>query len=91
MLGVSAGIGLMMLALGLGINQAFDRVPVLYPMLNVFSIAYLLYMAWRIGTSDRLQRQSDAYRPMKFREAIAFQWINPKAWIMVFSTSTMIL
>jgi threonine/homoserine/homoserine lactone efflux protein len=89
-LGISAGMAILMLAVGLGLAQAFERMPWLYTALEAASIAYLLYLAWKIGTSSSVQMRDGRSRPMRFHEAIAFQWINPKAWMMVLTAATTI-
>ncbi|MFM0213735.1 LysE family translocator [Paraburkholderia sediminicola] len=88
--GISAGVVLLMLSVGIGLGEAFVHFPVLYTVLEVASVAYLLYLAWKIGTSGELKVKKGERRPMKFHEAIAFQWINPKAWMMVLTAATTI-
>jgi threonine/homoserine/homoserine lactone efflux protein len=51
---------------------------------------YLLYLAWKIGTSSSVQARDGERRPMRFYEAVAFQWVNPKAWMMVLTAATTI-
>lgn len=87
-LGISAGVALLMLTIGLGLGQAFQRLPILYTVLESASILYLLYLAWKIGTSGQVQLKKGPARPMRFHEAMAFQWINPKAWMMVLTAVT---
>jgi threonine/homoserine/homoserine lactone efflux protein len=89
-LGISAGVALLMLSVGFGLGEAFRRFEVLYTVLEVLSVAYLLYLAWKIGTSGEVQVKKGERRPMRFYEAIAFQWINPKAWMMVLTAGTTI-
>jgi threonine/homoserine/homoserine lactone efflux protein len=90
MLGISAGVALLSLAGGLGLAQAFERFPWLYTALETASVVYLLYLAWKIGTSSTVQMREGERRPMRFHEAFAFQWINPKAWMMVLTAATTI-
>ncbi|WP_321818511.1 MULTISPECIES: LysE family translocator [unclassified Paraburkholderia] len=90
MLGISAGVVVLMLCVGFGLGEAFRRIPVLYTVLEAASVAYLLWLAWKIGTSGGMKIKSGERRPMRFHEAIAFQWINPKAWMMVLTAVTTI-
>jgi threonine/homoserine/homoserine lactone efflux protein len=83
MLGITSGCMVMMIAIGLGLGHLFERVPALYAALEATSIAYLLYLAWKIAASGSLSLKSGEQRPMTFVQAAAFQWINPKAWMMV--------
>ena len=88
--GISAGVVLLMLCVGFGLGEAFQRFPALYSVLEIASVAYLLYLAWKIGTSGEVKLRNGERRPMKFHEAIAFQWVNPKAWMMVLTAVTTI-
>ncbi|MGF6607299.1 threonine/homoserine/homoserine lactone efflux protein [Paraburkholderia sp. WSM4175] len=88
--GISVGVVLLMLSVGIGLGEAFVHFPVLYTVLEVVSVAYLLYLAWKIGTSGELKLRNGERRPMRFHEAIAFQWVNPKAWMMVLTAATTI-
>lgn len=90
LLGISAGVVLLMLSVGFGLGEAFNRFPVLYSVLEAASVAYLLYLAWKIGTSGEIKLRKGESRPMKFHEALAFQWVNPKAWMMVLTAATTI-
>jgi threonine/homoserine/homoserine lactone efflux protein len=83
MLGITCGCVIMMMAIGLGLAQIFTRVPALYPAMEAVSVAYLLYLAWKIAASHTLSVATANDRPMTFLQAAAFQWVNPKAWMMV--------
>ena len=82
MLGITLGAALMVLCVGLGLGAVFERAPVLYTALKYLGALYLLYLAWRIARSGQVERGVARVRPLTFLEAAAFQWVNPKAWIM---------
>lgn len=82
MLGITCGCMVMMIAIALGLGQIFTRLPVLYSVMEIFSVAYLLYLAWKIAGSRTLSVSAANERPMTFFQAAAFQWVNPKAWMM---------
>ncbi|WP_322087198.1 LysE family translocator [Burkholderia sp. BCC1999] len=86
--GISIGVAILMLCVGFGLGEAFKRLPLLYTVLEAASVAYLLYLAWRIGTSGEVKAHGAKPRPMTFVEAAAFQWVNPKAWMMVLTAAT---
>jgi threonine/homoserine/homoserine lactone efflux protein len=90
MCGISAGVAVLMLSVGYGLGEAFRLFPALYTVLETASVLYLLYLAWKIGTSDQVQVKKGDPRPMTFFQAVAFQWINPKAWMMVLTAATTI-
>lgn len=83
MLGIGAGFLLLLLAIGFGLGALMTAFPILHTVLKVAGGAYLLYLAWRIAMSRSLGAKGEAKaRPMTFLEAAAFQWVNPKAWMI---------
>ncbi|QYD72890.1 LysE family translocator [Paraburkholderia edwinii] len=88
--GISAGVVVLMLSVGFGLGAVFQRFPLLYTVLETASVVYLLYLAWKIGTSGEVRVRDGERRPMRFHEALIFQWINPKAWMMVLTAATTI-
>ena len=82
MFGVGLGFGFMILVLGLGLSQLFDRLPVLHMMLRYGGGAYMLWLAWKIARSGPVGEGKAGSKPMSFLSAAAFQWVNPKAWVM---------
>jgi threonine/homoserine/homoserine lactone efflux protein len=82
MLGVSLGFVVMVLLIGVGLVQIFDAYPITYTVLKWVSVAYLLYLAWKIANAAPVGGQGSTRRPMTFLQAAAFQWVNPKAWAM---------
>lgn len=88
MLGISVGFLVLMLGAGIGLVQIFDRFPVVYTLLLVASVAYLLWLAWKIANAAPAQAQAAKGIPMTFLQAAAFQWVNPKAWTMALTAIT---
>jgi len=82
MLGIGAGFLSLLLAVGLGLGAVLHMVPALYTGLKFAGGAYLLWIAWKIGSSRSLSEGKTSAAPMSFLSAAAFQWINPKAWVM---------
>ena len=81
-LGVSLGHAFMVAAMGLGLAAVFDAAPWAMTALKVVSVAYMLWLAWRIAHAAAPEARAGSGRPMTFLEAAAFQWVNPKAWAM---------
>jgi len=89
LLGISSGFTVMVLAVGLGLGAVFQQYPILYSILRYVGAAYLLYLAWKIATSGPAADKTDSNaRPMGFWSAAAFQWVNPKAWVMAVGAIT---
>ncbi|MEM9058444.1 MAG: LysE family translocator [Pseudomonadota bacterium] len=82
MLGVGIGFVVMVMLVGVGIIALFDRFPMAYVVLKAVSVAYLLYLAWRIATAAAPTAAKRAGKPFTFLQAALFQWVNPKAWAM---------
>jgi threonine/homoserine/homoserine lactone efflux protein len=86
MWGVTVGfIGLIALC-GLGLAGVFAAVPVLRHVLKWGGAAYLLYLAWKIATAKGVGVKTGRARPMSFAGAVAFQFVNPKGWVMALGT-----
>jgi threonine/homoserine/homoserine lactone efflux protein len=88
MLGVSLGFGFLVLAVGLGFAGVVTAFPWLYDALRWGGAAYLLYLAFKIATSAGIGGKSAAPRPMTFWQAVAFQWVNPKALVMALGAAS---
>lgn len=85
MLGVGAGFFSLLIAVGLGLGALLHSVPLLYTILKFAGGVYLVWIAWKIGTSRSLSEGKAGAEPMSFLAAAAFQWVNPKAWVMAVS------
>lgn len=83
MLGITCGFFVLVVAVGFGLGAVFQTYPLLYTALRYIGAAYLLYLAWKIAHSGPVSdaAQSEA-KPISYLGAAAFQWVNPKAWIM---------
>lgn len=83
LLGISLGMLVMVSAIGFGLGELLKLYPPLYNVLRYGGAAYLLYLSWKIATAAAPQANGQpGGKPMSFIQAVAFQWINPKAWIM---------
>ncbi|GAB5387661.1 MAG: LysE family translocator [Alphaproteobacteria bacterium] len=81
--GIVIGFPLLIVSVGLGAGQVFAVAPWLYPVMKWAGFLWLLWLAFRIAQSGPPDADgSQKGRPMKLWEAAAFQWINPKAWMM---------
>ncbi len=83
MLGIGIGFVVLLLAVGFGLGAVLTAFPVLHTALKIVGGAYLLYLAWKIAMSRSVESGGDSTaQPMTFLQAAAFQWVNPKAWVM---------
>lgn len=81
--GISFGCVAMVLLVGLGLEQVFAAIPWLRGVLRYAGAAYLLWLAWRIARAGPVAAGAPGGRPITFWQAAAFQWVNPKAWVIV--------
>lgn len=87
MLGVAIGFTFMIVMVGIGIMGLIEAIPGSQTIITVASGLYLLYMAWKIATTDtapaaKTGEGESASKPFTFIQAALFQWVNPKAWTM---------
>ena len=84
--GISSGFLFLVLAVGFGLGEIFTRFPLSYQILKWAGAFYLLYLAWNIAQSGPPgDDKTTGSKPMSFLSAAAFQWVNPKAWVMAIS------
>ncbi|MGR3546375.1 MAG: LysE family translocator [Roseovarius sp.] len=89
MLGIGLGFPLMVACVGLGVMQVFDLWPLSYTLLKIGSVAYLVYLAWKIANAAPPRDAEASGKPLTFLQSAAFQWVNPKAWSMALSAITL--
>lgn len=87
-LGVSGGFVMMTIVIGAGLLQIFDAVPGSYTALKIASVAYMLWLAWKILGAAAPQQGTGGGHPLTFLQAAAFQWVNPKALAMALTALT---
>lgn len=81
--GILGGCFLLFSGIALGLGLIFERYPSVQFALRVIGSAYLLYLAWKIATAPPPDmRVRGEGRPLSFWQAAAFQFANPKAWVM---------
>ena len=87
--GIAIGFPIMIIAVGLGLDSLFETYPVIHTVLRYVAFAYLLFLAWRIVRAGRPDTSSRRSRPLNMFEAMAFQWVNPKAWALMFGATAL--
>jgi threonine/homoserine/homoserine lactone efflux protein len=97
--GINNGVVLMVILMMLGLGELFMRYPVTQTYLKVLGSGYLFYLAYKIATSpttvkhslkggDSAVNESKVNRPMRWIEALLFQFINPKVWMMAITAAS---
>ena len=88
MLGVGLGFVLMTFLVGVGLAGLFQTYPLAVTALEVVSVVYMLWLAWKIANAAAPKDRQAGGTPMTFLQAAAFQWVNPKAWAMALTAVT---
>lgn len=88
--GISAGMGVMLLLVSLGLGALFQQWPIWQTVLRVLGSGYLLWLGYLIARSAPLnapaaQEEAQQRQPWALHQALLFQFINPKAWLMSIS------
>ncbi len=89
LLGVAAGMGLMMFLVAFGLGSMILAHPVVLQVVKWCGAAFLCWLAWKIATAGR--GSSSGGEPVGFLGAAAFQWINPKSWLVCASAAATFL
>lgn len=82
--GISLGMALLLTCVLGGLGELFSRYPLLQLLLRIAGAGYLLWLSWKIlrTPSRSLQPENANGRPLAWWQAVLFQFVNPKAWIM---------
>lgn len=89
MLGIALGHAFMVFVVGVGLVGVFVTYPPARMALTVVSVLYMLWLAWKIANAAPPDGSTTKARPLTFMQAAAFQWVNPKAWIMSLGAITL--
>jgi threonine/homoserine/homoserine lactone efflux protein len=92
-LGITIGCQSLLLAIALGLGQLLMRFPVLEVVLKILCGAALLYLTWglvkpafsrtSVTMKSTTDQQTVVTKPLTLWQAAMFQWVNPKAWMMM--------
>ena len=83
LVGMVIGLSVMVIAMSAGLGAFFTAFPAVYQVMKYVGFAYVLYMAWRIYRAAVPQPGEDGGSPTTIWRATLFQWVNPKAWIVI--------
>jgi len=73
-------MGAMLFALTLGLGGVLLAHPLALQVLRWSGAAMLFWMAWRIAAAGHAGQATNA--PAGFLGMAAFQWVNPKGWLV---------
>ncbi len=81
MLGIVVGFAMMLTLVCAGLGSALISWPLLLPLFRWAGAAWLIWLAWQIARASP-PGEGGRTRVLGFAGAMAFQWINPKAWLI---------
>jgi threonine/homoserine/homoserine lactone efflux protein len=90
LLGVAFGMGLMMFLVAFGLGSVILHHPAVLEGIKWCGAAVLCWLAWKIATAGR-SGAATAGPPVGFVGAAAFQWVNPKSWLVCASAAATFL
>lgn len=85
--GVILGKQLIIWPLGLGVLTALGADSVVFTVLKWASVAYILWLAWKIA-GTRIRRTDAQATPPRFAHGLIVHPLNPKAWAMILGALT---
>ena len=80
--GIPFGHALQLTLVILGLGKLFEYFPIILNFLKYLGAAYLLYLSWKMFGSLKVSKTNEKVSPLKFYEAVLFQFVNPQAWVI---------
>ena len=80
--GIPFGHALQLTLVILGLGKLFEHFPIILSFLKYLGAAYLLYLSWKMFGSLKVSDTNEKKSPLRFYEAVLFQFVNPKAWVI---------
>lgn len=90
LLGVAAGMALLMFVVAFGLGTVILRNPLILTGVKWCGAAFLCWLAWKIATAGHADAAAGG-GPVGFLGAAAFQWVNPKSWLVCASAAATFL
>jgi threonine/homoserine/homoserine lactone efflux protein len=82
--GATIGFTMLLLVIGVGLGEFATNAPYFMAVLNVIGTGFIVYIGYKIATSDSNLKMIDDNLP-NFTHGFLLQWLNPKAWAACFA------
>jgi threonine/homoserine/homoserine lactone efflux protein len=82
LLGQTTGMGVMLFVVLAGLGGVVLGHPEVLAALHWAGAAVLLWLSWKIASASARLEQPGA-KPVGYLGAALFQWVNPKAWLVI--------
>ncbi len=82
--GIALGFSLMVLLVAAGLGEALRAAPAIQEVMRWVGALYLLFLAVQIARAEPATPDAPSgSKPLTILQAALFQWVNPKAWVIV--------
>lgn len=81
-LAVPTGWTLLMIGSGLGLGAVVLGIPALRWGVKLFGVAYMLWLAWKLGGASQLAQVDASRLNVTFWQGVGLQFLNIKAWML---------
>jgi len=88
--GINFGFSVLLVSVGYGLGQLFERFPAAQLSLKIVGTGYFLYLAATLLRSGKTERKAH-HRDLGFWSGAVFQVVNPKAWLMCITAVSLFL
>jgi threonine/homoserine/homoserine lactone efflux protein len=87
--GVPFGFASMLIAGTIGVAALLLAYPLIAALIKWAGVTYMLFIAWQLARPDVTGRESTiaTMKPLSFWQSAAFQYANPKAWMLAAATA----
>lgn len=89
-LGVAVGGGFHCFISMLMFGHLFELISVIRLPIAVLGCLYLLWLSWQIFRASAPQASEES-KPLTFMQMVLFQWVNPKAWVMMLNMAALFM
>ncbi len=89
-LGIALGGGFHCFASMLMFGHLFELVSIIRLPIAVVGCIYLLWLAWQMYRASAPDAGGQG-RPLTFMQMALFQWVNPKAWVMMLNMAALFM
>jgi threonine/homoserine/homoserine lactone efflux protein len=90
LLGVAIGMASMMFVVAFGLGSAILNNPFVLKSVKWGGAVVLCWLAWKVATARRASAVTGG-KPVGLIGAAAFQWVNPKSWLVCASAAATFL
>lgn len=90
--GISLGVVVLFMGVSLGLGGVLSRYPALHTALKVVGSVYILYLAYKLYTSQSTGTTEDGNdHPITLSQAALLQVLNPKIWLLAATATSTFL